>query len=480
MGVEQSNLKDAQLKKFGNFYEIIDYIATNYILTMDFRMMTKLADKEHCDKLVVLSSDIIERYFTDMEVVYMEQRIKEGVEVNDMTKDKIIFLNKDNLTSMDIENDRMKSIKKKRVCIGIAKFYVKIAHIFAAIMTTVNPITQGDKQNTNNVCDNRIRILKSYIKDEKPMRGGVPMNDQFQRDNVNQYEQNLYRENLNVQKPYNPTGEKLYEQNLNVQKLYDQYEQNLNREKPYDQINEQFVKNNAFNKQYENYKQEDLYKQANYKQPTMCDITKTNLKEEPGITEFMNLYWDKYDYSTGQFTGMTPETRKKYERDLRTFYKAFTGNDEMPKEVQEFQHIKLRDYQKSCSSEKTGENMKKGTPISKSDKLYEEYANNLKKMIQRATAKQTQLLDVVNSLFKYIVDPYTKEMKVRVSPDLTEESLQKLVEKTRNIIMDLYVNCEKDYVNGVRLYETIVEMRILETTQNQIENLELELKQSYG
>ena len=40
-------------------YDIIDYIATYYILTMDFKSLSKLCEKEYCDKLVVLTSDII-------------------------------------------------------------------------------------------------------------------------------------------------------------------------------------------------------------------------------------------------------------------------------------------------------------------------------------------------------------------------------------------------------------------------------------
>jgi hypothetical protein len=38
----------------------------------------------------------------------------------------------------------------------------------------------------------------------------------------------------------------------------------------------------------------------------------------------------------------------------------------------------------------------------------------------------------------------------------------------------LYVKCENDYVNGIKVYEAIVESKILETTQNQIESLKLE------
>ena len=135
-----TNSNKSAEKEFDNFYDIIDYIATYYILTMDFKSLSKLSEKEYCDNLVVITSDIIKRYFNDIEVTYLAQRIKDGLEVNDLSKEKIIFVNKDQLESLDISNDKQKNLKKKRVCIGIAKFYVKIAHIFAAIVMTVNPV----------------------------------------------------------------------------------------------------------------------------------------------------------------------------------------------------------------------------------------------------------------------------------------------------------------------------------------------------
>ena len=57
-------------------YEIIDFIATYYILTADYVSLTKLYDREYCNKLVVLTSDIIERYFTNLEITYLSQRTK--------------------------------------------------------------------------------------------------------------------------------------------------------------------------------------------------------------------------------------------------------------------------------------------------------------------------------------------------------------------------------------------------------------------
>ena len=337
---------------FDNFYDIIDYIATYYILTMDFKSLSKLSEKEYCDKLVILTSDIIERYFNDVEITYLAQKIKNGVEVNDLTKEKVTFINKDNLETLDISNDTQKSIKKKRVCIGIAKFYVKIAHIFAAIVMTINPVymykdtigetiktglLEKDKipKNVNrklyklNICDNRIRALK---------RGEVI-------DDI--------------------TG------NVTIQ-------------------------------------------------PKVCDMnidkngSTKNLENEPGIPELLRLYLDdNYDYSTGAFTGMSDITKKQYMNDLNVFYTTFTGNQTMPPEITKFSDIKLRDYnsQKGCQGNQTL--FKAKYNINKKNKLFVDYAENI----------------------------------------------------------DLYVKCEADYVNGIKLYEAIVESQILETTQKQIESL---------
>ena len=50
--------------------------------------------------------------------------------------------------------------------------------------------------------------------------------------------------------------------------------------------------------------------------------------------------------------------------------------------------------------------------------------------------------------------------------------LQTLIIETRSLLIKLYLTCEIDYVNGIKLYEAIVDKQILETAQNQIINLE--------
>jgi hypothetical protein len=408
-----SNKNNNAEKKFENFYDIIDYIATYYILTMDFKSLSKLSEKAYCDKLIVLTSDIIERYFNDMEITYLAQRIKDGVEVNDLKNEKVIFINKDNLESLDVSNDVQKNIKKKRVCIGIAKFYVKIAHVFAAIVMTINPIytykdsigqtvktglLEKDKIPKNiprklyklNICDNRIRALKK----------GELIDDK--------------------------TG------NVTIQ-------------------------------------------------PRVCDMNVSKLgqdktlADEPGITELLRLYLDdKYDYSNGQFTGMSDSTKAQFMKDLKLFYTAFTGNEIMPINITKFSDIKLRDYSKKIGCQADTPFLKSKYILNVKDKLFIEYADNIKNMIQNASNNQSKLLSIINQLFTYVIDPYTNKKVIRVNPKLNEEILQKSVDKTRSLIVDLYIKCELDYVNGIKIYEAIVESKILETTQKQIDNLKLE------
>ena len=87
MGNQTSSINDSpnklQTKSVG---ELVDYIATHYILTMDFRSLTKLFDKKYCDNLVILTSEVIERNFTEMEITYLAERIKQGQNVNDVVK----------------------------------------------------------------------------------------------------------------------------------------------------------------------------------------------------------------------------------------------------------------------------------------------------------------------------------------------------------------------------------------------------------
>jgi len=390
--------------------ETLDYIATHYIITMDFKSLKKLYQREYCDKLVILTSDIIKRYFTDLEITYLAQRVKNGVEVNEEEKDNVIFFNKDNLDHLDVQN----SVKKNRICISIAKFYVKIAHLFAAIVTTINPtyvykdaegatvrasLYEKSKIPPNtprqilklNICDNRINSLKNNQEIMPDEKGDITISP-------------------------NICG-----------------------------IN---IRDDGINK---------------------------SLEDEPGIPELMELYYDdKYDVKTGKFTSMTKNTQLLFFKNLKSFYQVFTGEQDVPEYIVKFNDIKLRDYHKMPQCQGNDPIFEKTVKGPLEDTLFTNYANNLKKMIVSANMNQQSLLSIINQIFLYTIDPQTNKKRIRISPELTENKLQQLIEECRGIIIKLYLTCEEDYVRGIKLYEAIVEKKIYDTTINQVRYFEKE------
>ena len=149
----------------------------------------------------------------------------------------------------------------------------------------------------------------------------------------------------------------------------------------------------------------------------------------------------------------------------------------MPPEITQFSDIKLRDYRNKQGCQGNPPMFNSKINLNVKETLFVEYAQNIKQMIQSAANNQYKLLSVINDLFTFIIDPFSGKKVIRINPKLTDESLQNCVVKTRRLIIDLYVKCESDYVNGIKIYEAIVESKILDTTQKQIDSLKNQAKQ---
>ena len=389
----------------GSFGQILDFIATKYILTSNFQSLTHLYDKDYCDNLVVLTSDIIDKYFNDLEITYLSQRINKGVEENIMDKDRVMFFTKDELNELNIQVP----LKKKRVCRGIAKFYVKIAHIFSAIVTTINPVYIYKDQEGN--------VIKKKLEEKDT----IPKN----------------------------VDKKLYKLGLCDMRV------------------------NALKRGQ--IKEED---KMNFVNPSICSINSgiQSLQEEPGISELERLYYDKFDFQTGQFTGMTDETQIIYRQDLERFYKTFTGAEVMPDTIKKFSDIKLRDFENTESC--LGKTAPLRQPVTNDpsvppiNNLFVQYANNVRQMIQSTKASQSELLEIINILFTYVIDKATGQKVIRVNPKLTEETLKQVVIRTRNVIIQLYLKCETDFTTGIKIYQAILEKKVKDTAFKQVDVLE--------
>jgi len=493
-----SDIEKKKLLKDHDFSYILNYIATRYILTMDFQSLKNLQDPKYCDEMIILTSDIIKKYFNEREINYLQQKIEQGQQVNKLSKDKMLFFNKNNLSNIGVENN----LKKNRMCIGIAKYYIKIAHIFSAIVMTVNPIYVYKDYN---------QIIKKSLLEKKDIPKGMDpkiekmgiCNARFELLNIG----NNFLNKMNSRNSGNVKNTE-YDEDGNVINGYnsDSAENNIGLKKKYCNINRK-----------------------------MNNSMKENLADEPGIPELMNLYYDKYDYEKGQYNGMTEETRKRFEEDLFLFFKHFTGiedkirsqnankspslsdyeinemisNEFDRQRITKFSDIKLKDYNSTfeniCSNKSDGRtgdvffdsrnrNANVGVGVgtgnmendknnrikldyTKQQEFLKKYAENLKKMLETINKEQEKLLNILNEIFVYIFDSDKKQ--IIVNPELTNESLDKIVLRTRESIIGLYLECESDYIDGLKLYQALIESQMFINEGSKVNNLSRERETLY-
>ncbi len=420
------NNQSQQSIKKNNLFEVVNNIATNYILTQNFKDMQNLvSDLEYCDNLVILTSKIIQEKVHMKDITFMQQKLKAGVPIDKLANDKIAYFEKP-LEKYDVKN----TTNKRRMCIGIAKFYIQIANLFSAITMTLNPIFIYKDENGNEV------EVPLSEKDKIPK--GV---------DVKVINNNLCQKRIDILMNNN---EKYNDKNGTI---------NLNLDDEYI-INPNFCNMN-------------LSSSGNIK----------NMKKMAGIPELRSLYNDVYDYDTGSFKNMSPEMEQEYNKDLITFYKAFTGESKFPVDpdtqqsaIKSFRDIKLRNYA-SLSGCKNG-NYKQEFTGNLRDSLFIKYANNIKNMIQSTEANQNSLIEILDQVFSVTKNKETGAEMFTINPSLNQTKLNALVKDAKNKIMNLYINCEKQFSEGINIYEAIVKQKILSTTQAQIDSLNKELEKN--
>lgn len=402
--IEKDNEKYKASNKF--FWNILDDIATQYILTMDFISMENLHKTEYCNNLVILTSDIIKKYFTNLEIQRLSKRVENGIDISDIEslfKENISFFNKQDLNKMDI----LSLNDKANICNNIAKFYVKVAHLFASIVMTLNPVYMYHDENG--------KLIKKSLYEKHTIPANTPYKI-FKLGICNKRIQALKKGQLSDSEIMNPVM------------CYFNHDANGNLK---------------------------------------------TLDKEPGIHELIELYYDNYDYDTATFNGMTPETEKQFKKDLESFYKIFTGmdeNDMKERNIQKFSDISLRDYSKVNGCQ--GNNHPYTSKVHKTEQnkqLFELYAENLRKMMSNAEDNQEKLLEIMNEIFTCID---CENKKFIIHPLLTESKLKNIIVKTREIIVNMYLECENDYTEGLKIYQAIVEKQIKKTTESQIIQLE--------
>ena len=165
----------------------IDNYARDFILKSSYQNLIDLQDVSNCSKLTVIAKNLLKKNLTPKQILYLNYRIKDGRLANLLTRGDFNFIDSEIIDRLNISNN----VKKDKICLNIANFYVSFFHLFASIVKVINPIYRYKTQDGNtvefdllenktnkkldkfkkykkpsNLCSERINVLKTFQNDK--------------------------------------------------------------------------------------------------------------------------------------------------------------------------------------------------------------------------------------------------------------------------------------------------------------------------
>jgi len=175
----------------------------------------------------------------------------------------------------------------------------------------------------------------------------------------------------------------------------------------------------------------------------------------PNIDSFYNN-----DYlHNNEFHHMSKSNKKRYKKDLKSFYISFTGKKEMPSHVKSFHDILITDYSEEPN-------------ICIDNYLFYEYGSYLK-------SKLKVMMEIQKELYKILYKIFCKDEKT-IQPDLTDAKLNEYISETRKLMMKLWVESDEGYTHGIKLMEKIMEDLILKRIVSQQKKIIKKLERVYS
>ena len=479
MGNNSSTIKNKNKETIVNFKELnynnteflakLNEIATDYILGQNFQDMVRLTNSKYCDDLVIITSKILKKSFFSNQIQVIYNKISEG----SIEHSSYVYAN----TSITKE-------QTGKLCIEIAKYYVKIAHLFAAIITTLNPVFSWRSSASSSRAILSPHIPNTKANDDKLGVQGV----QGVEDLVSNIEQTTLQDKQYISEMAKDVKiEKLNFCNSRISDLMDMDELT-------DLINHDSIVNGQHSVSEIKIKTKLCSSNLNNIVNSGVGVgvgdsihrTKT-VYDLPGFAELSRLYNDKYNASKGRFDKMSAKSKEEKKRNVDLLYTLFTGNPNPPKDINSFRDIPIHSFSdtQDCS---TPESMLNKTYVGTTkDKLFVDYVEQVKRMIYDSNMIRNSLLEVIDKIFisNTVEQEETGEtdqdnkMKYIIDPNLTYEDLNNLIAETRKIILKLYVNCEKNFIYTLKILQAIIEAQIFETGQRQIRELERNIEEEY-
>ena len=437
------------------FLSKLNEVATDYILGQNFQDMIRLTNSKYCNDLVIITSKILKKSFFSNQIEVMYKQISES----------------DIYSGQSISGSSQKE-QTKKMCTEIAKYYVKIAHLFAAIITTLNPVFSWRSSASSSRA-----ILSPHIPPEPPGRTDVEQGMEGVEGVEDVEKTTLENKHYISEIAKDVKIENLNFCNSRIADLMDMDEltdllddvSTMNGEQPVSEIK---IKTKLCSSNLNN---------SSVGTGTGTGSVKT-VYDLPGFAELSRLYNDKYNTSKGRFDKMSAKSRDEKKRNIDLLYTLFTGNPNPPKDIKSFRDIPLHSFSDTADCSSPDSMLNKTYVGNTKDKLFVDYVEQVKKMIYDSNMIRNSLLEIIDSIFIANTSSESDGAKTKyiIDPNLTYEELNNLIDETRKIILKLYVNCEKNFIHTLKILQGIIEAQMFETGQRQIRELEKSIDAEYA
>ena len=426
----------------------IDAAATKVIMDSSFTDLTNLANEKYCNRLVKKVATIFQQNKDTIDLELLRQKLydqKQKHEINSKNGDN----GEKTLENRDkkIKTPKIQNIEKK--CIQISKFYVLFGHLFSCIISTINPSYSSQKKE-------KTTTDSSSKEDKESSRSSSSLDFCSSRIDAlvngelieNSDGDILVKPNVcktNVSKSGNP----LLLVDLPGMKALQQLYKDINHDDDGEMEDARYLYKAFTGKDApENIRRLDQVPLKVYNKDEECKESKTT-------------------YYGGETTEEAEKREQRRDKERR----------ELEKERM-FYYYNERDRDRKKNEEenaRTGIYLK-GIVGSLKERLFSEYVQHIKEMIQRAESNRSKLLEILSEMFTYAYDSGGNIENVIINPSLTYKKLQSLVVQTRRIVIKLYTDCEEDYKTGLDLFFAMVQDKIAMKLSVQEEVLKKQLE----
>ena len=411
--------------------KLIDRIATDYILSMNFQDMMDMTTESGCGKMVLVVEDILKKNTTEVDLASLQNTPRGLFDLAappSGTSSIFVFPEGDEEAkkSMDLSDPK----KKLSMCRNIAKFYVQVAHLFAAIIMTVNPKYQFTKDGETK----KVGIMdRKDIPEEALKTANIILERNFcsERENILTQKSSLDDNNdLKIAIPYCSLDEKINTigESRGIKELEDLFKDD------YDTNTGIFSMSSNSNKKYKEVVKE--FYDAMYNTGTAPDL-------------FSDIKIPKYHEERGcSETALQKAIGLNIDEEFKENDDSNANNTDPVEQEKDAYEPPFKDTYRGTNSG-----------------LYKDFKNNIVSMKEETVKNTNEIFSILGQLFNLNVEPITINEKINTTTILP------LIVDTREKITKLYLDCEKNFQKGLELFRNIVYQNLTQQTKEDIMSL---------